>query len=71
MNPIWLKDRGWLQAIGGVSTLAEIVDATPAVAHLEAHARIVVDKARVRCGSEVACCARRRRWSWASRLPSR
>ena len=44
----WLKDREWLQAIGGVSMLAKIVDATPAVAHLEAHGRIVLDKARVR-----------------------
>ncbi|MFI5299023.1 MAG: replicative DNA helicase [Polyangiales bacterium] len=44
----WLRDRDWLQAIGGVSMLAELVDATPAVAHLEAHGRIVKEKARVR-----------------------
>jgi len=44
----WLKDREWLQAIGGVSMLARIVDATPAVAHLEAHGRIVEEKAKVR-----------------------
>ncbi len=44
----WLKDRERLQAIGGVSYLAKIVDATPAVAHVTAHAKIVKEKSRIR-----------------------
>ena len=44
----WLRDRDWLQAIGGFAYLAKLVDSTPAVAHIDAYARIVRDKARVR-----------------------
>lgn len=44
----WLKDRDWLHAIGGVTMLNRIVDATPAIAHLEAHGRIVAEKAKIR-----------------------
>jgi replicative DNA helicase len=44
----WLKDRERLQAIGGISYLAKIVDATPAVAHVTAHAKIVKEKSRIR-----------------------
>jgi replicative DNA helicase len=44
----WLKDRDWLQAVGGISYLARIVDATPAVAHVEAYAKIVREKSRIR-----------------------
>ena len=44
----WLKDRDRLQAIGGISYLATIVDATPSVAHVGAHGKIVKEKARVR-----------------------
>ena len=44
----WLKDRDRLQAIGGIAYLAKLVDATPAVAHVAAHARIVREKARIR-----------------------
>ncbi len=43
-----LKDRDRLQAIGGLAYLARLVDATPAVAHVAAHARIVKEKHRVR-----------------------
>ena len=43
-----LKDREKLQAVGGVSYLAKLVDATPAVAHVAAHAKIVKEKARIR-----------------------
>lgn len=44
----YLKDRDQLQAIGGLVYLANLVDATPAVAHVVAHAQIVKDKYRVR-----------------------
>lgn len=44
----WLKDRDWLQAVGGVSYIARLIDSTPAVAHVEAYARIVADKAMLR-----------------------
>lgn len=43
-----LKDRERLQAIGGVSYLVKIVDATPSVANVGAHAAIVAAKAAVR-----------------------
>ncbi len=43
-----LRDRERLQAIGGLAYLARLVDATPAVAHVGAHARIVKEKHRVR-----------------------
>ncbi|GAC1351494.1 MAG: replicative DNA helicase [Polyangiales bacterium] len=44
----WLKDRERLQAVGGIAYLAKIVDTTPAVAHVAAHAKIVREKSRVR-----------------------
>lgn len=44
----WLKDRERLQAVGGISYLAKLVDATPSVAHVAAHAKIVKEKARIR-----------------------
>ncbi len=44
----WLRDRDRLQAVGGVAYLADIVDKTPSVAHVAAHARIVNEKWRVR-----------------------
>lgn len=43
-----LRDRDRLQAIGGIAYLAQIVDATPSVAHVAAHAKIVREKWRVR-----------------------
>lgn len=44
----WLKDRGKLQACGGAAYLAQIIDATPAVHHIEAHADHVRALARLR-----------------------
>lgn len=44
----WLKDQDKLVQVGGVAYLAKIVDATPSVAHVEAHAKIVREKARRR-----------------------
>lgn len=49
----WLKDRERLQTIGdgtvnGLSYLVKLVDATPSVAHVAAHAKIVAAKARLR-----------------------
>jgi replicative DNA helicase len=43
-----LRDQGRLAQIGGAPYLAQLANATPAIAHVEAHARIVVDKARQR-----------------------
>lgn len=43
-----LKDRDRLKAIGGVSYLVKIVDATPWTGHVRAHAKIVREKWRVR-----------------------
>ncbi|MFO0549806.1 MAG: replicative DNA helicase [Polyangiaceae bacterium] len=44
----WLRDRERLAQIGGAAYLAQIVDATPAVAHVGAHARTVREKWRLR-----------------------
>lgn len=44
----WLRDRDWITQIGGASYLAQIADATPAVAHVEDHATIVRDLADLR-----------------------
>lgn len=44
----WLRDRELLAQVGGAQYLAQLTDLTPAVAHIEAHARIIVDKARQR-----------------------
>lgn len=49
-----LRDQGTLQAIGGLAYLARLVDVTPAVAHVAAHARIVHDKWKVRQMIEAA-----------------
>jgi replicative DNA helicase len=43
-----LRDTGQLARIGGTPYLGQLADATPAIAHVEAHARIVADKARQR-----------------------
>lgn len=43
-----LRDSGQLERIGGMTYLAQLADGTPAVAHVEAHAQIVADKARQR-----------------------
>jgi replicative DNA helicase len=44
----WLRSREWLNQIGGASYLVQIVDATPSVANVEAYARIVAEKWRLR-----------------------
>ncbi len=52
----WLRDREWLQLIGGPSYLAQLADATPAVGHVGAHANVVYEKWRVR--QLIATCQR-------------
>lgn len=44
----WLRDRGHLDAAGGTPYLAQLIDATPAVAHVDEHARLVAGKAQQR-----------------------
>ncbi len=44
----WLRDREKLAQIGGASYLAQLADATPAVAHVMQHARAVLEKWRLR-----------------------
>lgn len=44
----WLRDRELVQRVGGVGTLARLVDACPAVAHVETHALSVREKSRLR-----------------------
>jgi len=51
-----LRDRGRLEQAGGAAYLAELVDATPAIAHVEDHARTVREKWRLR--SLIATCQR-------------
>ena len=43
-----LRSQEQLAALGGTPYLSQIVDATPAVAHVREHARLVRDKARLR-----------------------
>lgn len=43
-----LKDRGRLAQIGGAAYLAKVIDETPAVHHVEAHAALVAQAARRR-----------------------
>jgi replicative DNA helicase len=52
----WLRDRDWLAQVGGAGYLAQLSDATPAVAHVAAHARVVREKWRVR--QLIATCQR-------------
>lgn len=44
----WLKERSLLDAVGGARWLHDLVDATPAIAHAEEHARRLRDKWRLR-----------------------
>jgi replicative DNA helicase len=44
----WLRDRGLLQQIGGTPYLAQLTDAIPTIAHVEAHGRAVQSKFRLR-----------------------
>jgi replicative DNA helicase len=43
-----LRDQQKIQAVGGSRYLVQIVDATPAVAHIEAHCSIIREKWRLR-----------------------
>ncbi|WP_437315074.1 replicative DNA helicase [Sorangium sp. So ce296] len=52
----WLRDRERLAQVGGAAYLAQLADATPAVAHVGAHARVVYEKWRVR--QLIATCQR-------------
>jgi replicative DNA helicase len=52
----WLRDREWLPKMGGTAYLAQLADATPAVGHVEAHARVVFEKWRLR--ELIATCQR-------------
>ncbi len=52
----WLRDRERLAQIGGAAYLAQLADATPAVSHVTAHARVVYEKWRVR--QLIATCQR-------------
>jgi replicative DNA helicase len=44
----FLRDRERLAMVGGPSYLAQLADATPAVAHVAAHAQVVYEKWRLR-----------------------
>jgi replicative DNA helicase len=44
----WLRSREWINQIGGPPYLVQLVDATPSVAHVVAHAQVVHEKWRVR-----------------------
>ncbi|MBX3129429.1 MAG: replicative DNA helicase [Polyangiaceae bacterium] len=52
----WLRDRERLAQVGGTAYLAELADATPAVAHVEQHAKVIREKWRVR--QLIAACQR-------------
>ncbi|HLV65798.1 MAG TPA: replicative DNA helicase [Polyangiaceae bacterium] len=52
----YLRDRGRLEQIGGTPYLAQLADATPAIAHVTAHAQAVREKWRLR--QLIATCQR-------------
>jgi len=52
----WLKDRDWVQNVGGISYLSRLLDA-PAFAYPERYAAIVREKARVRALIETCTLA--------------
>jgi replicative DNA helicase len=52
----FLRDRNRLEQIGGTPYLAQLADATPAVAHIAAHAQAVREKWRLR--QLIAICQR-------------
>lgn len=51
-----LRDHERLQQVGGTPYLAQLADATPAIAHVEAHARTIREKWRLR--QFIATCQR-------------
>lgn len=44
----WLRDQGRLDQVGGVPYLFEVVDATPSIANVVEHAKIIQRKAKLR-----------------------
>ena len=52
----WLRDREWLQKMGGAAYLAQLADATPTVGHVAEHAKTVHTKWRLR--QLIATCQR-------------
>jgi len=46
----WLSDRDRLQQAGGAAYIGQLVDATPAPAHVREHAQLVFEKWRLRAG---------------------
>lgn len=52
----WLRDRERIALVGGMEYLAQLSDATPAVAHVESHARLIREKWRMR--QLIATCQR-------------
>ena len=44
----FLRDKNRLQQVGGTAYLAQLTDATPSVANIEAHARLIREKWRLR-----------------------
>ncbi len=52
----WLRDKSRLEQVGGTPYLAQLADATPAVAHVEAHAKVIREKWRLR--QLIATCQR-------------
>jgi replicative DNA helicase len=52
----WLNNREWLGKMGGTAYLAQLADATPAVGHVETHAKVVHEKWRLR--QLIATCQR-------------
>lgn len=51
-----LRDQNRLQQVGGTPYIAQLSDATPAVAHVVDHAKVIVEKARQR--QVIAVCQR-------------
>jgi len=49
-----LKVRGKLNTVGGPAYLGGLTDVIPTIAHVEAHARIIVDRARTRRAVQAA-----------------
>ena len=56
MVAAYLRDRERLAQVGGVAYLIQLADATPSVANVAAHARVVKEKWRVR--QLIATCQR-------------
>jgi replicative DNA helicase len=44
----WLRNREWINQIGGPAYLVQLVDATPFIAHVAAHAQVVAEKHKLR-----------------------